>query len=34
MRDPPARAIRDRTGHLALFELRLEATRRPAPRAT
>ncbi|WP_371599428.1 TetR/AcrR family transcriptional regulator [Streptomyces sp. NBC_00564] len=34
MRDVLARAIRDRTGYLALFEMRLEATRRPALRAS
>jgi DNA-binding transcriptional regulator YbjK len=34
MRDLLARAIRDRTGYLALFEMRLEATRRPALRAS
>ncbi|WP_369249109.1 TetR/AcrR family transcriptional regulator [Streptomyces sp. R41] len=34
MRDLLARATRDRTGHLALFEMRLEATRRPALRAS
>ncbi|MFF0136188.1 TetR/AcrR family transcriptional regulator [Streptomyces sp. NPDC005227] len=34
MRDLVARAIRDRTGYLALFEMRLEATRRPALRAS
>ncbi|MFD7814331.1 TetR/AcrR family transcriptional regulator [Streptomyces sp. NPDC059785] len=32
MHDLMARAARDRTGHLALFEMRLEATRRPALR--
>ncbi|MFF4353330.1 TetR/AcrR family transcriptional regulator [Streptomyces sp. NPDC001530] len=34
MRDLLARATRDRTGYLALFEMRLEATRRPALRAS
>lgn len=34
MRDLLTRATRDRTGYLALFELRLEATRRPALRAS
>ncbi|MCX5560646.1 TetR/AcrR family transcriptional regulator [Streptomyces sp. NBC_00038] len=34
MRDVLARAVRDRTGYLALFEMRLEATRRPALRAS
>ncbi|MFD9399733.1 TetR/AcrR family transcriptional regulator [Streptomyces sp. NPDC060011] len=34
MRDLLGRATRDRTGYLALFEMRLEATRRPALRAS
>ncbi|MET9897768.1 TetR family transcriptional regulator [Streptomyces sp. NPDC006446] len=34
MRDLLARATRDRTGYLALFEMRLEATRRPALRTS
>ncbi|PBC61203.1 TetR family transcriptional regulator [Streptomyces sp. Tue6028] len=34
MRDLLARATGDRTGYLALFEMRLEATRRPALRAS
>ncbi|MFF8970395.1 TetR/AcrR family transcriptional regulator [Streptomyces sp. NPDC014995] len=34
MRDLMARAVRDRTGHLALLEMRLEATRRPGLRAS
>ncbi|BBC33059.1 hypothetical protein SGFS_043530 [Streptomyces graminofaciens] len=34
MRDLLSRATRDRTGYLALLELRLEATRRPALRAS
>ncbi|MEU3250914.1 TetR family transcriptional regulator [Streptomyces sp. NPDC006997] len=34
MHDLMARAVRDRTGHLALLELRLEATRRPELRAS
>ena len=34
MRDLLARASRDRTGYLALFEMRLEATRRPALRTS
>jgi hypothetical protein len=32
MRDLVARADEDRAGHLALFELRMEASRRPALR--
>ncbi|MFF0783213.1 TetR/AcrR family transcriptional regulator [Streptomyces sp. NPDC003720] len=34
MRDLMDRAVRDRTGYLALFEMRLEATRRPELRAS
>ncbi|MGW0826521.1 TetR/AcrR family transcriptional regulator [Streptomyces sp. NPDC002845] len=34
MRDLMRRATRDRTGYLALFEMRLEATRRPALHAS
>ncbi|MFE3635889.1 TetR/AcrR family transcriptional regulator [Streptomyces sp. NPDC059168] len=34
MRDLMDRATRDRTGYLALFEMRLEATRRPELRAS
>ncbi|MFD9464660.1 TetR/AcrR family transcriptional regulator [Streptomyces sp. NPDC060027] len=34
MRDLLSRATRDRTGYLALFEMRLEATRRPALRTS
>lgn len=34
MRDLTARAVRDRTGYLALLEMRLEATRRPELRAS
>ncbi|MDT9696342.1 TetR family transcriptional regulator [Streptomyces sp. P17] len=34
MHDLMGRAIRDRTGHLALLEMRLEATRRPELRAS
>jgi DNA-binding transcriptional regulator YbjK len=34
MRDLTDRAIRDRTGYLALLEMRLEATRRPELRAS
>ncbi|MET9891217.1 TetR family transcriptional regulator [Streptomyces sp. NPDC006465] len=34
MRDLLARATRDRTGYLALFEMRLEATRRPSLRTS
>jgi DNA-binding transcriptional regulator YbjK len=34
MRDLMGRAVRDRTGYLALLEMRLEATRRPELRAS
>ncbi|MFI6037020.1 TetR/AcrR family transcriptional regulator [Streptomyces sp. NPDC051315] len=34
MRDLMARAVRDRTGYLALLEMRLEATRRPQLRSS
>ncbi|MER5385747.1 TetR family transcriptional regulator [Streptomyces sp. NPDC002688] len=34
MRDLLSRATRDRTGYLALFEMRLEATRRPSLRTS
>ncbi|MGW5367179.1 TetR/AcrR family transcriptional regulator [Streptomyces sp. NPDC004009] len=34
MRDLMGRALRDRTGYLALFEMRLEATRRPELRTS